>query len=55
MLFFCSKFLVLCHVTTFCYNITVEVMGETYETITTHYYYYYDATVKLRQLYAVDT
>ena len=36
MLFFCSKFLVLCHVTTFCYNITVEVMGETYETITTH-------------------
>ena len=58
MLFFCSKFLVLCHVTTLCLNITVEVMGrplqDNYHTCFigrlrwSYFSSYYDATVELR-------
>ena len=58
MLFFCSKFLVLCHVTTLCLNITVEVMGrplqDNYHTCFigglrwSYFSSYDDATVELR-------
>jgi len=58
VLFFFSKFLVLRHVTTFCFKMTVEVMGrqlqDNYHTFFigrlrwSYFPPYYDATVELR-------
>ena len=57
-MFFRSKFLVLCNGTTFCFNITVEVMGrqlqDNYHSFFIgrlrwiYFSSYYDATVELR-------